>query len=186
MRTIPILMPQLGESIAEATIIRILIEAGGSVEAGSDIFEVETNKATMAVTAPCAGQIGQIVATTQTIPVLTNTVQYFTQTTPYASVTGGEYDIMARGGIGLTSGIPATDDVVVITLQVGTAGNSSWNYYVVPYNLTLPLANWTIRDRMPCDAGRAAIRIGASMILGAGSTAVYSCNNTQFDVVRVL
>jgi pyruvate dehydrogenase E2 component (dihydrolipoamide acetyltransferase) len=34
MPSIPILMPQLGESIAEATIIRILIEAGGTVEAG--------------------------------------------------------------------------------------------------------------------------------------------------------
>ncbi len=66
MPTIPILMPQLGESIAEATIIRILVEPGRTVEAGSDLFEVETNKATMAVTAPCAGKIGQIVATTQT------------------------------------------------------------------------------------------------------------------------
>jgi len=66
MPTIPILMPQLGESIAEATIIRILIEPGRTVEAGCDLFEVETNKATMAVTAPCAGKIGQIVATTQT------------------------------------------------------------------------------------------------------------------------
>ena len=65
MPTIPILMPQLGESIAEATIIRILVEPGRTVEAGSDLFEVETNKATMAVTAPCAGKIGQIVATTQ-------------------------------------------------------------------------------------------------------------------------
>ena len=55
MRTIPILMPQLGESIAEATIIRILVEPGRVVEAGCDLFEVETNKATMAVTAPCAG-----------------------------------------------------------------------------------------------------------------------------------
>ncbi len=66
MPTIPILMPQLGESIAEATIIRILIEPGLMVEAGSDLFEVETNKATMAVSSPCAGKIGQIVATTQT------------------------------------------------------------------------------------------------------------------------
>ena len=66
MPTIPILMPQLGESIAEATIIRILVEPGRNVEAGCDLFEVETNKATMAVTAPCAGKIGQIVATTQT------------------------------------------------------------------------------------------------------------------------
>ncbi len=66
MPTIPILMPQLGESIAEATILRILIKPGRTVEAGCDLFEVETNKATMAVTAPCAGTIGQIVATTQT------------------------------------------------------------------------------------------------------------------------
>jgi pyruvate/2-oxoglutarate dehydrogenase complex dihydrolipoamide acyltransferase (E2) component len=62
MPSIPILMPQLGESIAEATIIRILIEAGGTVEAGGDIFEVETNKATMAVTAPCGGRVSQILA----------------------------------------------------------------------------------------------------------------------------
>lgn len=66
MPSIPILMPQLGESIAEATIIRILIEAGGTVVAGSDIFEVETNKATMAVTAPCSGKVSQIHAVQQT------------------------------------------------------------------------------------------------------------------------
>lgn len=66
MPSIPILMPQLGESIAEATIICILIEAGGTVEAGSDIFEVETNKATMAVTAPCSGKVSQILAVQQT------------------------------------------------------------------------------------------------------------------------
>lgn len=62
MPTIPILMPQLGESIAEATVIRILIETGAKIEAGQDLFEVETNKATMAVTAPCGGKMGAIIA----------------------------------------------------------------------------------------------------------------------------
>lgn len=62
MPTIPIQMPQLGESIAEATIIRILIEPGKAIEAGQDIFEVETNKATMAVAAPCTGTVGQLFA----------------------------------------------------------------------------------------------------------------------------
>jgi pyruvate/2-oxoglutarate dehydrogenase complex dihydrolipoamide acyltransferase (E2) component len=62
MPTLPILMPQLGESIAEATIVRILIAPGQSVEAGADLFEVETNKATMTVGAPCAGVIEQVVA----------------------------------------------------------------------------------------------------------------------------
>ena len=74
---IPILMPQLGESIAEATIIRILVEAGRSVEASSDLFEVETNKATMSVTAPCAGKITQIVAVPQTSYAVGSTLAAF-------------------------------------------------------------------------------------------------------------
>jgi pyruvate/2-oxoglutarate dehydrogenase complex dihydrolipoamide acyltransferase (E2) component len=77
MPTIPILMPQLGESIAEATIIRILVEAGRSVEAASDLFEVETNKATMTVTAPCAGKITQIVAVPQTSYAVGSTLAAF-------------------------------------------------------------------------------------------------------------
>ena len=62
MPSIPILMPQLGESIAEATIIRVLIEPQASVAAGQEIFEVETNKAVMTVTAPCDGKVGGVCA----------------------------------------------------------------------------------------------------------------------------
>lgn len=50
-------MPQLGESIAEATIINLLAPVGTAVEADQDIVEVETNKATMNVTSPCRGKI---------------------------------------------------------------------------------------------------------------------------------
>jgi pyruvate/2-oxoglutarate dehydrogenase complex dihydrolipoamide acyltransferase (E2) component len=66
MPTIPILMPQLGESIAEATLIKILVEPGAQIEAGADIFEVETNKATMTVGSPCAGKVEQVMAKVQT------------------------------------------------------------------------------------------------------------------------
>jgi pyruvate/2-oxoglutarate dehydrogenase complex dihydrolipoamide acyltransferase (E2) component len=62
MSQIPIVMPQLGESIAEATIIRIHVSAGESVEAEQEIMEVETNKAVMAITAPCTGTIAEIEA----------------------------------------------------------------------------------------------------------------------------
>jgi pyruvate/2-oxoglutarate dehydrogenase complex dihydrolipoamide acyltransferase (E2) component len=62
MPSIPILMPQLGESIAEAMIIRVLIEPGSSIKEGEEIFEVETNKAVMTVTAPCDGEVGEITA----------------------------------------------------------------------------------------------------------------------------
>ena len=77
MPTIPILMPQLGESIAEATIVRILVDAGRGVEAACDLFEVETNKATMSVTAPCAGKITQIVAIPQTSYAVGSTLAAF-------------------------------------------------------------------------------------------------------------
>ena len=50
-------MPQLGESIAEATIINLLVADQQKVEAGQDIIEVETNKATMNVTSPCRGRV---------------------------------------------------------------------------------------------------------------------------------
>lgn len=55
-------MPQLGESIAEATIVRIVIPEGSDIDADADVLEVETNKAVMGVTAPVTGKILQIIA----------------------------------------------------------------------------------------------------------------------------
>lgn len=62
MPQIPIIMPQLGESIAEANIIGFLVKPGDTVEAGQDLIEVETNKANMTVTSPCGGRIEKITA----------------------------------------------------------------------------------------------------------------------------
>ena len=55
MPKVAIIMPQLGESIAEATVIRILSQVGDQVVADQEIVEVETSKATMGVTALCSG-----------------------------------------------------------------------------------------------------------------------------------
>ena len=60
MPLIPILMPQLGESIAEATVKHLGIAVGDSVAADQEIMEVETQKATMAVTIPCAGRVAEM------------------------------------------------------------------------------------------------------------------------------
>ncbi len=59
---LPIIMPQLGESIAEATIIRAAFAVGDRVEADTDLLEVETNKAVMGVTVPCGGILREISA----------------------------------------------------------------------------------------------------------------------------
>ena len=62
MPTVPILMPQLGESIAEATVVRLGVAAGDAVRADQEIIEVETNKAVMSVTTLCDGVIAEIKA----------------------------------------------------------------------------------------------------------------------------
>ena len=55
-------MPQLGESIAEATVVRAAYAIGDRVEADKDLLEVETNKAVMGVTAPCGGILRELSA----------------------------------------------------------------------------------------------------------------------------
>ncbi len=60
MPTVPILMPQLGESIAEATVIRLGIAVGDAVRTDQEIIEVETNKAVMGVTTLCNGIVSEI------------------------------------------------------------------------------------------------------------------------------
>jgi pyruvate/2-oxoglutarate dehydrogenase complex dihydrolipoamide acyltransferase (E2) component len=60
MTHVPIIMPQLGESIAEATVINLLIKVGDTITADQDIIEVETNKATMNVSSPCAGKVDKL------------------------------------------------------------------------------------------------------------------------------
>jgi pyruvate/2-oxoglutarate dehydrogenase complex dihydrolipoamide acyltransferase (E2) component len=59
MPSIPIIMPQLGESIAEATIVNLLVPVGDQVKMDQDIIEVETSKATMNVASPCPGRVEQ-------------------------------------------------------------------------------------------------------------------------------
>ncbi len=60
MPQIPIIMPQLGESIAEATIVSLAVQVGEAVTADQDVIEVETNKAVMSVTAPCSGSVATL------------------------------------------------------------------------------------------------------------------------------
>ncbi|MEW6304144.1 MAG: 2-oxo acid dehydrogenase subunit E2 [Verrucomicrobiota bacterium] len=62
MPQVPIIMPQLGESIAEAKIVGVLATVGSEVGEDQGVLEVETNKATMNVTAPCPGKLARLTA----------------------------------------------------------------------------------------------------------------------------
>src|ERR1051325_8118054 len=62
MPQVPIVMPQLGESIAEATVIKLLVSPGETVREDQEVMEVETSKATTTVNSPCPGRISKITA----------------------------------------------------------------------------------------------------------------------------
>src|SRR5438094_5868424 len=70
MPQIPIIMPQLGESIAEATVVDIKVKPGDEVVDDQEINDVETNKAVMDVKTTCKGKIDKItVQLKETYPV---------------------------------------------------------------------------------------------------------------------
>ena len=81
---VPILMPQLGESIAEATVRDIKIKIGQNVTADEDVLEVETEKAMMEVTTPCPGKILEIIAEVDISYPVGATLGYLEATEEYA------------------------------------------------------------------------------------------------------
>ncbi|MBT5147112.1 MAG: 2-oxo acid dehydrogenase subunit E2, partial [Flavobacteriales bacterium] len=52
MAIIEILLPKMGESVAEATIIKFLVDAGANVEADQAVVEIATDKVDSEVPAP--------------------------------------------------------------------------------------------------------------------------------------
>src|SRR3546814_3598478 len=65
-----ILMPQLGETVTEGTIISWQKSLGDEVAPGDVLFEIETDKTTMEVPATSAGTITEIlVPVGQVVPV---------------------------------------------------------------------------------------------------------------------
>src|SRR6516165_1008742 len=70
MPKVPIIMPQLGESIAEATVVQLSVKVGDHVATDQEVIEVETNKAVMSVITPCQGVIQSFSAeVNETYPV---------------------------------------------------------------------------------------------------------------------
>src|SRR3984957_16405969 len=65
-----ILMPQLGETVAEGKITKWFKSAGDAVKPGDNLFEIETDKVSMEVPATEAGVLSEIrVAAGEVVPV---------------------------------------------------------------------------------------------------------------------
>ncbi len=57
-----VIMPQMGESIAEGTIVKWLKKVGDTVQRDEPLFEISTDKVDAEITAPAAGTLTEILA----------------------------------------------------------------------------------------------------------------------------
>ena len=97
MARIDVIMPQMGESIAEGTLSRWLKQVGDEVKRDEPIFEISTDKVDAEIPAPAAGVLAEIlVQQGQTVPV--QTVVARLETEKGAVVGGGEAPIAAGAG----------------------------------------------------------------------------------------
>jgi pyruvate dehydrogenase E2 component (dihydrolipoamide acetyltransferase) len=72
MAKIDVVMPQMGESIAEGTLSKWLKKAGDAVKRDEPLFEISTDKVDAEIPAPAAGVLAEIlVQEGQTVPVQT-------------------------------------------------------------------------------------------------------------------
>src|SRR5205823_12494445 len=65
-----VVMPQMGESVAEGTIVRWIKKVGDTVERDEPLFEISTDKVDAEIPAPAAGVLSEIkVKEGETVPV---------------------------------------------------------------------------------------------------------------------
>ena len=65
-----IVMPQLGESIAEGTVVKWLVPVGGVIEKDQSLLEVETEKVALEIPSPATGLLSEIIVQEgETVPV---------------------------------------------------------------------------------------------------------------------
>jgi pyruvate/2-oxoglutarate dehydrogenase complex dihydrolipoamide acyltransferase (E2) component len=64
-----IVIPKLGFSMSEGTLVEWLVPDGGTVEAGQALYLLEADKATQEIEAPVAGTVTILVEAGEELPV---------------------------------------------------------------------------------------------------------------------
>ena len=109
-----VLMPQLGETVAEGKITKWFKAAGDAVKPGDNLFEIETDKVSMEVPSTTAGTLAEIrVGVGEVAPV------------------GAVVAVIASDGLAV-SGAPASPLPLPTGERVGVRGTSSPDRPVIP------------------------------------------------------
>src|SRR6266508_2547704 len=83
---VDVIMPQMGESIAEGTLTRWLKKPGDKVARDEPIFEISTDKVDAEIPSPAAGTLAEIkVQEGQTVPINTVVAQIETEASAVAA-----------------------------------------------------------------------------------------------------
>src|SRR5215216_2257366 len=107
MAKIDVIMPQMGESIAEGTLSRWMKKVGDAVKRDEPIFEISTDKVDAEIPAPVAGVLAEIIVTEgQTVEV--QTVVARIETDKAAFTAGGGGGAPAAGAAGAGGGAAAS------------------------------------------------------------------------------
>src|SRR5437016_13529278 len=56
----PFVLPDLGEGLTEAEIVKVLVQEGDRVQEDAPLLEVETDKATVEIPSPVTGRVAKI------------------------------------------------------------------------------------------------------------------------------
>ena len=102
MARIDVVMPQMGESIAEGTLSKWLKKVGDAVKRDEPLFEISTDKVDAEIPAPTAGVLAEImVAQGETVAVQTVVARIETET---GAAIGGGAPVATGGANGATAG----------------------------------------------------------------------------------
>ncbi|MGE5729340.1 MAG: dihydrolipoamide acetyltransferase family protein [Gemmatimonas sp.] len=107
-----VIMPQMGESIAEGTLSRWLKAVGDEVKRDEPIFEISTDKVDAEIPAPAAGILAEIlVQQGQTVAVQTVVARLETDKAAFATAgAGAPAGAPAEARAGSTGGAPPKDE----------------------------------------------------------------------------
>ena len=111
MARVDVIMPQMGESIAEGTLSKWLKMVGDEVKRDEPIFEISTDKVDAEIPAPSAGVLAEILVTEgQTVPVQTLVARIETEkgaavgaSSPAPAGAGGGAPAQSAGSPALTA-----------------------------------------------------------------------------------
>ena len=121
MARVDVVMPQMGESIAEGTLSKWLKKVGDAVKRDEPIFEISTDKVDAEIPAPTAGVLAEILVTEgQTVPVQTLVARIETEKGASTAVPAGG----SPAGTTATSASVATASNVPVSAAVPPAAGA--------------------------------------------------------------